>query len=160
MSFSITANRAELDPSVDGEPMVSGRIEIGEYSENLAISLLIWSVDDYIRQWTEGLARLSRHSSSCLITSMRDLTKSDFVDWWVLYRVGDRVLFQNQIIIASSPLRDEFEKCPYTAIQPHITHNEQGQQISEWETPYCDIEAFLSGRYKPTSEPGEPTKAR
>jgi len=146
MAFSICITAERFDEAACEEPAVKGVIEIGTFTEELLVSLAVWSPADYVRQWETGLKRISSADKSCLITSMRDLAVSDFINWWMLYRVGDDVVFQNQVLLATEVENSMIGDAIYGLIPVRETHTDDGQKISEWVVPLRDIDAFLSKR--------------
>jgi hypothetical protein len=143
MAFSIQITDTRIDRDACGELAVYGAIQIGSFREELFISLEVWAQADYRRQWEAGLRRILSADRSCLITSMRDLAVSDFIDRWVLYRLGDEVVFQNQLLVTTEAPRGITESTIYDLVPPRETHTDDGQQISEWKVPLHDIYEFV-----------------
>jgi CdiI N-terminal domain len=118
-------------------PTMEGEIIIGDFQETFLISLEYWGIEDYKRQWAEGLDRIKIHEQSCLVSSVQDPTKAPWLNWWVLYKEGAKIFIQNQLFVnelykvtigksAFTP-----ETC-YKYISPRITHTDEGEEISEW----------------------------
>ena len=141
MCFRITIDRTRADSKFE-EPSVTGLITIGDYQEEFVVSLLTWKVDDYVRQWKAGLERLKHESASCLVAAMRDLDVSDFINWWILYRIDDDVYIQNQMVFADDAQRPTEENI-YACIPERVTVNEDGYRISEWKISFSDIEEWI-----------------
>ena len=115
-----------------------GEISIGGYDETLYMPLDYWTISDYKRQWQEGLERIKTHDQSCLVATTHDLAMRPFIDWWLLYKVGDEVYVQNQLVIGDIYQdqigNNEFtvDNC-YDFIPPrHINRNEDKDKVSEW----------------------------
>ena len=77
---------------------VVGQIEIGEnFKELLYMPLDWWTVDDYKKQWQEGLERLSDHVDSCLIASIHNPHVRRYVDCWNLYKIDKKIYVRNYL---------------------------------------------------------------
>jgi hypothetical protein len=96
ISIEITSKRPKKIHSVLA---YTGRITIGNYSESIYVPLDLWSKEDYEQQWREGLERLRTHDTSCLIATIHDPKIRPYIDWWVLYRVGNTVYIQNHMLL-------------------------------------------------------------
>lgn len=73
-----------------------GKIKIDDYSESIYIPVDFWSIEDYKKQWTEGLQRLKTHDKSCLVVTIHDPNIRPFIDMWVMYKIDDMVYVQNK----------------------------------------------------------------
>lgn len=75
---------------------------------------------------------------------MYDPKESEFLFWWLLYRDGDHLTLQNQILFFQQ-LDTAFDMGdPAASVPRRVTCNEQGQQVSEWLVPIHDVAAFLA----------------
>ncbi|MEM1059074.1 MAG: hypothetical protein AAGK14_07485 [Verrucomicrobiota bacterium] len=83
----------------NNERYVEGSILLGVFEETFRCSIDNWQVEDYLKQWKEGLARLAVESRSCCITNYGD-PRQTAVFLWPLWREGDAVHVQNRVIIA------------------------------------------------------------
>jgi hypothetical protein len=128
---------------VDKDGLTKGQIRIGDFAELFEASLLYWSVEDYKKQWRQGLSRLLfEQKQSCLITSMYDPSDANFIFWWVLYPEGDTVYIQNHLLFLDQ-LDTAFSLSKlYDYIYPRETINEDGRKISEWSISTEAIRAF------------------
>lgn len=144
MAFSIRL-LPEPTPEHESDEKVSwGEITIGPFRERFLSPLSYWSAADYERHWRQAAARIVQSPApSCLITSMRDPAMANFIFWWVMYRAGDTVLVQNQILFLDnlSPPFDPDD--PFSSISERRTVSEDGEEISEWSIPIKDVESFL-----------------
>src|SRR5262249_7110148 len=90
------------EPAPDLEPGVVARlglIKIGAFEEHFVASLMYWNASDYTRHWSQAVERIVRSSTtSCLITSIVDPANSKFLFWRPMYRIGETVFIQNQIL--------------------------------------------------------------
>jgi CdiI N-terminal domain len=78
---------------------VEGEIKINDFKEGFDMPLDWWSIQDYERQWKHGLKRLFDHDTSCLIVAVNDPKCRKFIEWWPLYKIGNKIHIQNHIII-------------------------------------------------------------
>ncbi|CAL9560575.1 hypothetical protein [Streptomyces sp. enrichment culture] len=110
------------------------------------MSLSYWGVDEYRASWTRALQVLVQGASdatSCLVASITDPASSNFVFCWPLYRSGSIVHVQNAIIFLDE-LQEEFVPAePWRFVQPRSTIDDDGQEISEWQTTVSEVMAFL-----------------
>lgn len=119
-------------------------IRIGEMQETVYIPVNTWRISEYKKQWKEAIERLKTHDTSCLITGFTTKDGKPGIDWWPLYRVGDTVYVQNQVLwheiyqerIGDKPFTRE--TC-YNFVLPRRTVNYEGREISEWSVPYKEI---------------------
>ncbi|MBA3537475.1 hypothetical protein H0X48_05785 [Candidatus Dependentiae bacterium] len=84
----------------EGVPCARGKITIGDFDERFGIALEYWTLEDYKRQWRDGLERINTHDKSCFVTYVQDPEKSPFLNWWNLYKVGNKIIIRNQILFA------------------------------------------------------------
>ena len=99
--------------------------------------LIGWTIKDYEKQWAEGIERIKHENQSCLIATMQDIKDQPFISWWILYKEGNKIFVQNQIllsqlykeVVGNKPFN---EKTCYQFISPRRTITEDGEKISEW----------------------------
>lgn len=117
---------------------IEGKITINDFWETFYISLDWWSQADYERQWKEGLERIRTHDKSCLVTEVQNPNKMRCVDWWLLYKEGNKIFIRNYVlfeeyydeVIGDKPFT--VENC-YDFIWPkEPTLLENGEEMSEW----------------------------
>lgn len=114
------------------------QIKIGDFEEYFDLYPNWWRVEDYQRQWQEGLRRLEDHDRSCFVVAVDDPACRRFVAWWPLYKVGNKVYVQNHIIIED--IYDEVigdkpftvETCYDFIPERGEPCDEDGNKISEW----------------------------
>lgn len=122
-----------------------GRITIDSFTETFEMSLGLWSEADYRESWLHAFKILSErdHSTSCLMTSMTDPATGDFLMCWPLYRNGEVVHVQNSLILLDE-LESPFDVAePWASVRPRETVNEDGQEISEWQTSMEALARFF-----------------
>ncbi|WP_435604310.1 hypothetical protein [Streptomyces sp. bgisy130] len=109
------------------------------------MDLSFWSISTYRISWRDAIKRIDqeRISTSCLISSITDPENSNFVSCWPLYRDGQSVAVQNSVIFLDE-LSEKFnEREPWRSTPPHDLIDEDGNQISQWETQISDVRKFL-----------------
>lgn len=121
-----------------------GEIQIEKHKESFYIPVEWWTLEDYERQWKEGLERIKTRDTSCLVTAIYDPRKRPFIEWWLLYKEGNIIYIQNQIVleeIYSQLIGDKSftsETC-YNFIEPKEPKLQpDGYEISEWEVKLDD----------------------
>ncbi|WP_333320708.1 hypothetical protein [Microcoleus sp. B4-C1] len=121
-----------------------GSIQIGSFQENFLSSLSFWSMQDYEIHWKKALQRIvSGYKSSCLITSMYDPTRANFIEWWPICRVENLLYFQDGILLLDS-IKIPFDiSDPFQYVPEREIYTEQGEKISEWIVTVEDVENFL-----------------
>lgn len=117
---------------------VKGKIKIGDFQEDLYPSLDWWSPDDYEHQWREGLSRLSDHEKSCFIVDINNPTNREFIEWWKLYKIDNKIYVRNSIIL-DDIYEEQIGDKPFTLQTCYnfipdrgSLHDEDGNKISEW----------------------------
>ncbi|MEU8971564.1 barstar family protein [Streptomyces monashensis] len=125
-----------------------GRITVRDFGENFPMDLSHWDVARYQASWVRALKVLegADDAVSCLISSITDPEKSNFIRCWPLYRSGSVVHVQNSIIFLEG-VEDEFTaEEPWLFVEPRSTIDEDGYEISEWQTTIDEVREFLSVR--------------
>ena len=125
-----------------------GKIVIGNFWETLIISLNVWKKRDYEQQWCAGLGRIKHKKRSCLVVSVRNIDQAPLVELWALYREGNMIFIQNQLLI-DAPFKRQLKKRPfnketcYSFVSKRRTVTESGRKISEWVVPMQAIDKAL-----------------
>jgi hypothetical protein len=119
-------------------------IDINDYSERFPAPLTVWNIDQYKQQWERAIARILKGEAiTYLITGLRDPWNSDFISLFVLYREGDDVFIQNQIILCEGN-EDKIAKMDLLdLVEERETHTEEGEEISEWKVPIDELRFFV-----------------
>ena len=113
-----------------------GQIKIGSYKRDFLMSCSIWNMEDYYRQWCEGLDRINLHSRSCLVMDVSYARGLHSVEWWFLYKIGDNIHLKYAIwlgktydkMIGNLPFTPD--TC-YNFIPERRTHEDDGEEIDE-----------------------------
>jgi hypothetical protein len=117
-----------------------GEIRLNDFVERLEVPVVFWSADQYEQQWEDGVNRLlSGALKSCLITAMYDPKAANFIVWWPMYRAGDVVILQNQILFLDRLALPFDPLDPYRSIGDRITASEEGEAISEWILSFDEL---------------------
>lgn len=140
-NFVITFTGEFLD---DDPTMAVGLIQLGEFRESFCATLEYWTIKDYEESWNKALLRLTNGAAtSCLITSFIDPLNANFLILWPLYRFGDEVAVQNQLLF-SDQLSHVFDPtAPWESIHPYSAIDGDGRNISEWRIQMTDLREFL-----------------
>jgi hypothetical protein len=121
-----------------------GRIRVGGFTEIFPIDLSFWSVNEYRTSWWRALTALEQveTTTSCLISSITDPGRSNFISCWPMYREGDVVYVQNSIILLDE-LDEAFDpQEPWRYVQPRCSVDEDGNRVSEWVTSWPQVRRF------------------
>jgi len=138
----------EVVPESDGHA-VYGKIKVGDYAETFVSSLVCWTAADYQRQWLEACERLvGGESVSALIVSYVNPALSEFLVWWPLYRDGDVVHVQNELLIYEQVPTPFVVEDPWSSVRERLIANDDGMEISEWDTQIQSIRDFLRRGWK------------
>jgi len=118
--------------------VVKGEINIGDCSEILYIPLDWWSLTDYKQQWQEGLMRLKNYDTSCLVVAVHNPSIRPYINWWLLYKVENKIYVRNQLLIEDAYAEQignkvfTVQNC-YEFIPSRCDrYDEDGDEISEW----------------------------
>lgn len=130
----------------NGVWVVKGEIQINDFEETLYIPLDWWSLDDYKQQWEEGKNRLLTHKTSCFVVAIHDPKIRPYINWWLLYKVGNKIYIQNQMIIGEiyeDQIGDKIftlQTCYDFIPERGGRYDEDGNKISEWVTELPEVE--------------------
>jgi hypothetical protein len=132
----------ETVPESDGWA-VYGKIEINGFAETFVASLVSWTRDDYESQWRRACRRLLEGANeSVLIASYVDPSVSEFCTWWPLYREGEIVHVQNQLLLYSNLSFPFNVSEPWHSLGKRESVTDDGEEISEWDTTLDQIQQF------------------
>lgn len=111
-----------------------GKIIIGDFEETIYVPVEFWSIDDYRKQWIEGIERIKTHSKSCLVATIQgNKKKPDLINWWLLYKKENKIFIHNQLLIEKS-LNKTLNKGLFTteSCYDYIPRKSTSKKISEW----------------------------
>jgi hypothetical protein len=128
---------------------VYGRIQIDEYTETFIASLVCWSPAQYREHWHEACRRLidGMHQSA-LISSYVESSMSEYFVWWPLYRDGQVVHLRNEIMLYSQLSKSFLIEDPWASIRERKIRNDDGLEISEWDTRNRKHSGFYGAKTK------------
>ena len=129
------SNKPEM---IDNIPSVWGEITIENFKETFVIPLEYWNIEDYQKQWKEGIERIKKNSKSCFVASIQDPCKAPYLNWWPMYKRGKTIYIQNHMLhgkyykkkIGSQVFTPE--TC-YNFIPYRTTKEIDGMKPSEWK---------------------------
>lgn len=130
----------------EGEPLIWGTLQIGDFSERFVASLFEWSAERYRQQWAEAAQRLvDGDPKSAFVTSFLSPENAGHFEWWPCYKVNEIVFVQNQLRFyeqLTSPFRID---ALYDYISDRKIVSEDGSSsVSEWQMPIRWIRDFLT----------------
>jgi carotenoid cleavage dioxygenase-like enzyme len=144
--FSIGFTHEPLEYPYDDTsiPAAPGRLVLGESTEDFLANLSLWGKSDYESHWIRELKALYNGSPKvALIVSYDDPRAATNMELWRVYRDGEFVRFQNQLLPYSN-LPHEFDVTEISqSIQDWIVVTAEGNRISEWHVALRDVELFL-----------------
>jgi hypothetical protein len=135
----------------DGFINCLGRIYIrDDFWETIAPALNYWTINDYERQWKEGLERIKTQDTSCLVASVQNpYTSNRLINWWPLYKDGNKIYIRNQLIVAENYeklIGDKVfspETC-YDFLRSKRIKATKRYKPSEWVVDLYDVEECLA----------------
>ena len=120
-----------------------GLIVLAEYSEEFLASLGEWTHTQYREQWARSIQRLIEgDAKAVLITTFSSPDVASHLEWWALYREGEDVFAQNQLLLFDD-LTGKFDVSRAVEyLRDRQTVNEEGLPISEWRVSMDDLRVF------------------
>ena len=149
-----------------------GEIILGTEREGFRAPLGYWTATDYAVQWRQAAARLlGPPACAGFFTQVVDPTArrgsraraprppAGFAEaakpayfWWVGWREGEEVVFQEQLLIPGQTAPRRFTPAdPYWAIGSRVSTNEDGERVSEWRVALADVQAFAEEHPAPAA---------
>jgi hypothetical protein len=128
-------------------PAAPGRLVLGKSTEEFLANLSLWGKSDYESHWTREMKMLLEGKPKvALVVSYDDPKAASNMEIWRVYRDGELVHFQNQLLpYGTLPRGFEVPKLSQH-IQDRAVVTPEGNRISEWDVTIRDIELFLGGR--------------
>jgi len=122
----------------------SGTLVLGSETETFLASFDHWQPEDYERQWQEAISLVvNEGSKSALITEMPAPSVANFIRWWPMWRFGESVKLNEQLLFMADLETPIDAENPYTHVGEYRELNEEGERISEWVVPLQDLVDFL-----------------
>ena len=138
----------EVVAESDGQA-VYGKILIEDYTETFFASLVCWTPAQYEQHWREACQRLiDGRQDSALICSYVESSLSEFLVWWPLYRDGQVVHVQNELLIYSQLSKPFSIEDPWSSIRERRIATDDGSAISEWDTTIQSIHELLERKQR------------
>lgn len=148
MAFSISFIDVPLErPYEDASTKAArGLIVLGDWKEEFLANLGEWTQVEYRQHWTRSIQRLVQgETKAVLITTFSSPEIASHLEWWALYRAGEQVVVQNQLVFFAD-LEGEFDaNRAVQFLKDRETENARGDRISEWSVPMDDLRAFAEG---------------
>lgn len=122
----------------------TGEIAIGDYKETFEMPLEYWTIDDYKKQWKDGIERLKTYNRTCLVAEVQDPLRAPRAVLWVLYREGNKVYLRNNLLFGErfeKMLKKQpfnLETC-YNFTLPRSLSTDKEYPISEWTLELKDF---------------------
>jgi len=133
-----------IEESVIENEEVTARIKIGDFEESFVLSLMFFTLKDYLSQWYSALnALLKNQNSVALMYWLVPGNKKLFRRGWIFYKVGEIVYIQDRLFPTDFDEVTFDEMGIPTSIPKREIYTEEGDKISEWQTTLSDIYFFL-----------------
>lgn len=138
MSFHVAVGEKIIEQN--GEPVIRGEFFLSGCKEEFALPVSYWSRYDYFENWKKMVADgVGSRANTAIVTSMRDPKKMNFLFMWAFYFGGENVYVQNKIIFMDE-VEGRFDSSRMNSyLGERITHNEDGERISEWVVKLNDV---------------------
>ena len=85
---------------------------------------------------------LEENRKAALIVQYYQPPNGSNLEWWPMYREGETVYFQNQILMYSSLPEPFLTHDPFASLDERETVDSGGQAISEWSVSLAEIQRF------------------
>ncbi len=145
MGFSIGfVNKSDERPFDDlAVKAARGVLLLGDTTEGFLANLGEWDRATYQAHWRRSLRLLlDGFSKTALITTYSSPSIASHLEWWALYRTGDLVHIQNQLVLYDNLDRAFSVESANSFLKDRETEDEDGAEISEWAIPFRDVESF------------------
>lgn len=115
-----------------------GKISINNHVEKFTMSLDSWSIDDYKKQWKQGIKKIKTNDTSCLVTNVSTLQTNPLISYWALYKVDSKIYIQNQFLGGELFKKRQRGLPPFNIetchlyVPPRKTTNMYGDKVDEW----------------------------
>jgi hypothetical protein len=150
MAFSISFLKVppELPYGDATTKAARGLIVLGDFKEEFLSNLREWTQSEYREQWARSIrSLLEGEVKAVLMTTFSSPTVASHLEWWALYREGEHVFAQNQLLFYDD-VEGEFDTdSAVEFLRDRQTVNEEGLPISEWSVSMDDLRAFAAGGF-------------
>lgn len=144
--FWIGFTKEPLREARHGEEGLLGLLMLGSHEERFVTHTWTWSQERYVSEWRRALTQALAGKASALITDMRTPAQSSHLIWWPMWRIGNELVFQNQLFFfAKHKLKSTHIDVEhlYDLVGNHKPVNHDGVQVSEWRVAAEDVKSFL-----------------
>lgn len=138
--FDIAFIRDQPELDDEGQPILWGRVDLGDYSERFTAPLGLWQRADYERHWLDAARRLLGESDRTAFFTWA------YGMWWTMWREGNRVFVHEELMVPERYSGPYDGVVPYHIIGDRVTDCEHEHPISEWEIALDDLRAFVERR--------------
>lgn len=122
----------------------AGRITLGGWSEPFLSPTHYWSRSRYRAHWRDAVAELLASGSPvALITQMHDPAVANWIMWWPMYPVGDRVQVRNQMLIMRDLPMPFDPDDPFRSLPPNEPPEPGEPPPSEWWVQRSDLSSWV-----------------
>lgn len=111
-----------------------GKIIIGNFTETIYIPVEFWTLEDYKKQWKEGLRRIETEKKSCLVATVQGYDNTvSLINWWPLYKVDDKIIVENCLLVGKY-LTKTLDNRPFTpeTCYDFIPGKSRSKEVSKW----------------------------
>jgi hypothetical protein len=136
---------------IEGLSSHIGRITIGNFQERFYIPLDSWDLEEYRKQWKNGLEKIKTDNASCLVATVQNLLFHPLVFTWALYKEEETVYFHNHIFNKKIAKRLKIDIDFFNLTSENYEQlirksrkiiTEDGDLISSWNIDYKAVEEF------------------
>jgi hypothetical protein len=129
---------------IDAEDWSYAEIELalGDDRQRVATNLVEWSVEDYARQWRQGVQRLiDGETRNCLVTNYQGRDAGvHFI--WAMWREGEAVSFHEQLVPTEQLTAPFNPDVAWQLVGPRVSVTEEGEPVSEWMVEFESLVAW------------------
>jgi contact-dependent growth inhibition (CDI) system CdiI-like immunity protein len=131
---------------LDDVPVRRGRITLGDFAEEFESPLTLWTSEQYEAQWHAAADRVVRgERTSGFIVWATDLPHVDYALWWPMWREGNRIVAQNQLLVGRDHPRGINLEAAYDKVHFVEAWEEPDGKTSKWYLDVSDFEDCLRG---------------
>ena len=131
-----------------GENEASAVVELGDFSEGMAVPLAYWTQADYARHWRESASNVveSDGSAVAFLAALYDPRNADFAIWWLAYRSGPSIrVFQQVHFFEPNRPSTVDELLARVPTLTELTEHEDGEpEPSEWSVSVSAVRRYLA----------------